>query len=178
MAQNGQYGVASFCIANAIVQVPFVMLIALFCSTPVFWITDMNDEPSRYVPSDIFVIAFFPSYCMHSRVRTYSVHDPSRKTRKNAVFSTWLNKHMYAYVRPQPRAFAGGWRAVQKFMSHPKKPVVSSVKPIVRACLWPFNPSCSSVCPSFSGTSCLSWSCSSCSSSWKASPSWSVFLSR
>ena len=47
MEQNGQYGVASFCIANAVVQVPFVLLIALCCSTPVYWITDMNDESSR-----------------------------------------------------------------------------------------------------------------------------------
>ncbi|CAN0437423.1 unnamed protein product, partial [Ectocarpus sp. 12 AP-2014] len=31
--ENGQYAVASFCIANAVVQAPFVLLIALCCST-------------------------------------------------------------------------------------------------------------------------------------------------
>ncbi|CAN0519110.1 unnamed protein product, partial [Ectocarpus sp. 8 AP-2014] len=42
--QNGQYAVASFCIANAVVQAPFVLLIALCCSTPAYWLTDMNDD--------------------------------------------------------------------------------------------------------------------------------------
>ncbi|CAN0222698.1 unnamed protein product, partial [Ectocarpus sp. 12 AP-2014] len=45
--QNGQYGVAMFCIANAVVQAPFVLLIAVCCCTPVYWITDMNDDPTR-----------------------------------------------------------------------------------------------------------------------------------
>eukprot|EP00752_Nemacystus_decipiens_P009950 g8873.t1 len=54
--QNGQYGVASFCVANAVVQVPFVLLIALCCSTPVYWITDMNDDPARYF---LFVLVMF-----------------------------------------------------------------------------------------------------------------------
>ncbi|CAM9592338.1 unnamed protein product [Ectocarpus fasciculatus] len=45
--QNGQYGVGMFCIANAIVQAPFVLLIAVCCCTPVYWITDMNDDPTR-----------------------------------------------------------------------------------------------------------------------------------
>ena len=46
--QNGQYSVANFCISNVIVQAPFVLLIAIFCSTPVFWMTDMNDDPARW----------------------------------------------------------------------------------------------------------------------------------
>eukprot|EP00903_Cladosiphon_okamuranus_P021625 g19883.t2 len=54
--QNGQYGVASFCVANAIVQIPFVLLIALCCSTPVYWITEMNDDPLRYC---LFVLVMF-----------------------------------------------------------------------------------------------------------------------
>lgn len=47
--QNGQYSVANFCVANTIVQVPFVLLVALCCCTPVYWITDMNDDPTRYM---------------------------------------------------------------------------------------------------------------------------------
>ncbi|CAM9620502.1 unnamed protein product, partial [Ectocarpus sp. 4 AP-2014] len=54
--QNGQYGVAGFCIANAVVQAPFVLLIALCCSTPVYWITDMNDDPLRYLQ---FILLMF-----------------------------------------------------------------------------------------------------------------------
>ncbi|CBJ33450.1 conserved unknown protein [Ectocarpus siliculosus] len=54
--QNGQYGVAGFCIANAVVQVPFVLLIALCCITPVYWITDMNDDPLRYLQ---FILLMF-----------------------------------------------------------------------------------------------------------------------
>ncbi|CAM9811429.1 unnamed protein product, partial [Ectocarpus fasciculatus] len=54
--ENGQYAVASFCIANAVVQAPFVLLIALCCSTPVYWITDMNDDPVRYLQ---FVMVMF-----------------------------------------------------------------------------------------------------------------------
>ncbi|CAB1099471.1 ABC [Ectocarpus sp. CCAP 1310/34] len=54
--QNGQYAVASFCIANAVVQAPFVLLIALCCSTPAYWITDMNDDPVRYLQ---FVVLMF-----------------------------------------------------------------------------------------------------------------------
>eukprot|EP00904_Undaria_pinnatifida_P002690 jgi/Undpi1/12421/HiC_scaffold_5.g02093.m1 len=46
--QNGQYGVANFCISNAVVQAPFVLLIALCCSTPVYWMTDMNSDPIRF----------------------------------------------------------------------------------------------------------------------------------
>lgn len=38
---------AGFSIANAVVQAPFVLLMALCCSTPVYWITDMNDDPLR-----------------------------------------------------------------------------------------------------------------------------------
>ncbi|CAB1101456.1 ABC [Ectocarpus sp. CCAP 1310/34] len=45
--RNGQYGVAMFCIANAMVQAPFVLLIAVCCCTPVYWTTDMNDDPTR-----------------------------------------------------------------------------------------------------------------------------------
>ena len=45
--QNGQYGVANFCISNAIVQAPFVLLIALCCATPVYWMTDKNSDPIR-----------------------------------------------------------------------------------------------------------------------------------
>ncbi|CBJ27000.1 ABC transporter family protein [Ectocarpus siliculosus] len=54
--QHGQYAVASFCIANAVVQAPFVLLIAFCCSTPVYWITDMNDDPVRYLQ---FVMVMF-----------------------------------------------------------------------------------------------------------------------
>ncbi|CAN0170684.1 unnamed protein product, partial [Ectocarpus sp. 12 AP-2014] len=54
--ENGQYAVASFCIANAVVQAPFVLLIALCCSTPAYWITDMNDDPVRYLQ---FVVVMF-----------------------------------------------------------------------------------------------------------------------
>ncbi|CAN0345524.1 unnamed protein product [Ectocarpus sp. 12 AP-2014] len=54
--QNGQYGIAGFCVANAVVQAPFVLLIALCCSTPVYWITDMNDDPVRYLQ---FVVVMF-----------------------------------------------------------------------------------------------------------------------
>ncbi|CAM9952064.1 unnamed protein product, partial [Ectocarpus sp. 4 AP-2014] len=54
--ENGQYAVASFCIANAVVQAPFVLLIALCCSTPAYWITDMNDDPVRYLQ---FVMVMF-----------------------------------------------------------------------------------------------------------------------
>lgn len=46
--QNGQYSVANFCISNAMVQAPFVLLVAFFCSTPVYWITDMHDDPARW----------------------------------------------------------------------------------------------------------------------------------
>lgn len=49
--QNGQYSVVNFCIANTVVQAPFVLLVALCCCTPVYWITDMNDDPIRYVCS-------------------------------------------------------------------------------------------------------------------------------
>ncbi|CAM9446521.1 unnamed protein product [Ectocarpus sp. 4 AP-2014] len=54
--ENGQYGIAGFCVANAVVQAPFVLLIALCCSTPVYWITDMNDDPVRYLQ---FVVVMF-----------------------------------------------------------------------------------------------------------------------
>ncbi|CAM9216387.1 unnamed protein product [Ectocarpus sp. 12 AP-2014] len=54
--ENGQYGVAGFCIANAVVQAPFVLLIVLCCSTPVYWITDMNDDPLRYLQ---FILLMF-----------------------------------------------------------------------------------------------------------------------
>ncbi|CAN0120957.1 unnamed protein product [Ectocarpus sp. 6 AP-2014] len=54
--ENGQYGIAGFCVANAVVQAPFVLLIALCCSTPVYWITDMNDDPVRYLQ---FVLVMF-----------------------------------------------------------------------------------------------------------------------
>ncbi|CAM9919784.1 unnamed protein product, partial [Ectocarpus fasciculatus] len=53
---NGQYGIAGFCIANAVVQAPFVLLIAICCSTPVYWITDMNDDFVRYLQ---FVLVMF-----------------------------------------------------------------------------------------------------------------------
>ncbi len=45
--QNGQYRVANFCVANLIVQVPFVFLIALCCTLPAYVITNMNDDPAR-----------------------------------------------------------------------------------------------------------------------------------
>ncbi|CAM9583250.1 unnamed protein product, partial [Ectocarpus sp. 13 AM-2016] len=54
--EHGQYAVASFCLANAVVQAPFVLLIAFCCSTPVYWITDMNDDPVRYLQ---FVMVMF-----------------------------------------------------------------------------------------------------------------------
>ncbi|CAN0131811.1 unnamed protein product, partial [Ectocarpus fasciculatus] len=54
--ENGQYGIAGFCIANAVVQAPFVLLIAICCSTPVYWITDMNDDFVRYLQ---FVLVMF-----------------------------------------------------------------------------------------------------------------------
>ncbi|CAN0487194.1 unnamed protein product, partial [Scytosiphon promiscuus] len=44
---NGQYGAASFCIANAVVQAPFVLLISLCCTAPAYWMTGMNDDPAR-----------------------------------------------------------------------------------------------------------------------------------
>ncbi|CAN0405433.1 unnamed protein product, partial [Scytosiphon promiscuus] len=44
---NGQYGIANFCIANTVVQIPFVFLIAVCCCSPVYLITDMNDDPIR-----------------------------------------------------------------------------------------------------------------------------------
>lgn len=45
--QNGQYGVGNFCIANAVVQTPFVLLVALCCTSPVYSITHMNDDLIR-----------------------------------------------------------------------------------------------------------------------------------
>ncbi|CAN0443751.1 unnamed protein product [Pylaiella littoralis] len=54
--ENGQYGVASYCIANSFVQIPFVLLIALCCATPVFFITSMNDDIVRYGQ---FIVAMF-----------------------------------------------------------------------------------------------------------------------
>lgn len=50
--QNGQYSVGKFCISCGIVQAPFVLLIAISCSTPVYWITDMNNSPVRWVDHD------------------------------------------------------------------------------------------------------------------------------
>lgn len=46
--QNGQYSVGNYCVANALVQAPFVFLMAVCCSTPVYWITDMNDDSWRW----------------------------------------------------------------------------------------------------------------------------------
>lgn len=54
--QNGQYSVLNYCIANAVVQAPFVFLIAICCSTPVYWITDMNSDGGRYI---LFVLVMF-----------------------------------------------------------------------------------------------------------------------
>lgn len=45
--KNGQYGAASYCIANTVVQLPFVFLIALSGVTPVYFITGMNDDVIR-----------------------------------------------------------------------------------------------------------------------------------
>lgn len=45
--QNGQYGAANYCIANAVVQIPVVFLIALCSVTPVYIITGMNDDTIR-----------------------------------------------------------------------------------------------------------------------------------
>ncbi|CAM9549652.1 unnamed protein product [Pylaiella littoralis] len=54
--QNGQYGAASYCIANTVVQLPFVFLIALSGVTPVYFITGMNDDVIRYLR---FTLAIF-----------------------------------------------------------------------------------------------------------------------
>lgn len=47
--QNGQYGVgnSSTSRTNAVVQTPFVFLVALCCTSPVYPITHMNDDLTR-----------------------------------------------------------------------------------------------------------------------------------
>ncbi|CAN0041029.1 unnamed protein product [Ectocarpus sp. 12 AP-2014] len=69
--QHGQYAVASFCIANAVVQAPFVLLIAFCCSTPVYWITDMNDDLVRYL--QFVMVMFFLLFVVESLAQLVGV---------------------------------------------------------------------------------------------------------
>lgn len=54
--QNGQYGLGNYCIASAIVQAPFIALYTIGCTTPVYWMTDMNSNPQRFFQ---FLLAMF-----------------------------------------------------------------------------------------------------------------------
>lgn len=72
---GGAYRVSSYVIANAIVFIPFMLIVALVFSIPVYWLAGLNNRPSAFL---YFVLVIWVAvYSANSMVALFSAVVPN-----------------------------------------------------------------------------------------------------